>query len=318
MVDKGMSITRYKELSASFKFNKKGLCLSLFLIAIILSIYPSSAAQAESVPTGKAPSFLVKQGTPPKGANNPRCVLTPSHPEPIILVPGTLETMDFTWFSLSPELAKRGYCVYALNYGWFMGQPSAGSITASARELRQFIKEVMTYTRAKKVSIIGHSQGGMMPRYFIKFLKGDRVVDDLIGLVPSNHGTALSNWFNPIASIGTCPSCEEQATGSPFYQKLNQGDETPGKVSYTVISTQYDEVVVPYTSAFLSDAPGKSAVQGKKGRTTNIKLQTYIPSDLTGHVTISFNKNAYPFILDALSHPGPADPRRVMTALKGH
>ena len=38
--------------------------------------------------------------------------------------------------------------------------------------------------------MVGHSQGGMMPRYYIKFLGGAEVVDDLVGLAPSNHGTS--------------------------------------------------------------------------------------------------------------------------------
>ena len=39
------------------------------------------------------------------------------------------------------------------------------------------------------MSLVGHSQGGMMPRYYLKFLGGVGKVDDLVGLVPSNHGT---------------------------------------------------------------------------------------------------------------------------------
>ncbi len=40
--------------------------------------------------------------------------------------------------------------------------------------------------------MVGHSQGGMMPRYYMKFLGGAAKVNKLVGLVPSNHGTSLS------------------------------------------------------------------------------------------------------------------------------
>ena len=40
--------------------------------------------------------------------------------------------------------------------------------------------------------MVGHSQGGMMPRYYLKFLGGTAFVDDLVGMAPSNHGTTIA------------------------------------------------------------------------------------------------------------------------------
>ena len=92
--------------------------------------------------------------------------------------------------------------------------------------------------------MVGHSQGGMMPRYYIKFLGGASKVDDLVGLAPSNHGTSNPLLLTP--GLGyLCPSCLQQKTGSAFLKRLNAGDETPGPVSYTNIVTRYDEVVLP-------------------------------------------------------------------------
>ena len=45
--------------------------------------------------------------------------------------------------------------------------------------------------------MVGHSQGGMMPRYYIKFLGGADKVDDLVGLAPSNHGTSNPLLLTP-------------------------------------------------------------------------------------------------------------------------
>ena len=67
--------------------------------------------------------------------------------------------------------------------------------------------------------------------------------------------------------MGACDSCGQQATGSAFLTHLNAGDETPGQVSYTVVQTRYDEVVIPYTSAFLAGA-----------NTTNVLLQDALPA----------------------------------------
>lgn len=136
-----------------------------------------------------------------------------------------------------------------------------------------------------------------MPRHFIKFLGGDAEVDDLVGLVPSNHGTE-----NPLADEAgeyfDCPACIQQMAGSEFITALNAGDETPAPVSYTQITTRYDRVVTPYTSAFLS---------GPASRVTNVTVQDRCPLDLTDHVGIIYDPVALQWVLNAVGRPGPAD-----------
>ena len=52
-----------------------------------------------------------------------------------------------------------------------------------------------------------------------------------------------------------CTACVQQEAGSAFLANLNAGGDTVAGVSYTVIESRNDEVVTPYTSAFLS-GPG--------------------------------------------------------------
>jgi triacylglycerol lipase len=209
-----------------------------------------------------------------------------------VLVHGTFGDMTVSWNLISPRLKQAGYCVFALDYG----DRATGPIEASAAQLRDFVDRVLAATGARNVSLVGHSQGGMMPRYYIKFLGGAGKVDDLVGLAPSNHGT-----YNPGALVldgaTLCDSCGQQAAGSAFIAKLNAGDETPGDVSYTVVETRYDEVVTPYTSAFLSGA-----------NTTNVLLQTRCPLDASEHLSIIYDAIALRWVRNALGQPGPADP----------
>jgi triacylglycerol esterase/lipase EstA (alpha/beta hydrolase family) len=155
---------------------------------------------------------------------------------------------------------------------------------------------VRAATGAAKVDLVGHSQGGMMPRYYIKNLGGDQVVDDLVGLSPSNHGTTTPLV---LAAAPFCPACVEQTAGSPFLTALNSGDETPGPVSYTNVVTRYDEVVTPYTSGYLS--PDDDAV-------TNITLQDKCPNDTSEHLRTPYDPPAIQITKDALARTGPADP----------
>ncbi|WP_147803910.1 esterase/lipase family protein [Alkalicoccus halolimnae] len=251
--------------------------------------------------------FLLEQGTPPPGANLASCEPALEDSNPIVLVPGTFERSAQNWLTLSPELAKKGYCVYAMNYGLTHAGPSTGDIKESAHELKEFVDNVLELTGADKVDIIGHSQGGMMPRQYLKFLDGDNDVENLIAFVPSNHGTAgffgLERLNSGTADITSCKACQQQLVGSTFLEKLNQGNETPGNVSYTVISTTTDQVVIPYTSAFL-DGPEKHV--------SNITIQDYYPFNLAGHQEIVYDRLSFAFVFDALENEGPADPDRAV------
>lgn len=244
----------------------------------------------------------------PPGANDWTCKPSAAHPRPVVLVHGTFADMSDNWQAISPLLKNNGYCVFALNYGDYQGSGAIGvygidDIPTSAAELDAFVDKVLAATGAAEVDLVGHSQGGMMPRYYLKFLGGAAEVHTLVGLSPSNHGTTLdglfilANFF-PGASQFTgalCPACEQQKAGSAFITNLNAGGETVPGVEYTVIQTRYDTVVTPYTSAFLSGPNVK-----------NILLQNQCILDLGDHLSMPYDHIAAADVLTALD---PAHPR---------
>lgn len=228
----------------------------------------------------------------PPGANDFSCQPSAEHPEPVVLVHGTFEGAADNWGTFSPKLKSAGFCVFALDYG----NRGTGDIATSAGQLKRFVDAVLAATRAKKVELVGHSQGGMMPRYYIKFLGGASAVDDLVGLSPSNHGTTNPGAF--VAGSTICEACAQQMAGSDFLANLNAGDETPGGVDYTVIETKYDEVVTPYQSEFLTPGP----------HVANILLQDACPAHVIDHHEMPNDDLAYQWALKALERQGPADP----------
>jgi triacylglycerol esterase/lipase EstA (alpha/beta hydrolase family) len=176
-----------------------------------------------------------------------------------------------------------------------LGVYGIGPIERSAQELAAEVQSVLAQTGASKVDLIGHSQGGMMPRYYLKNIDSSKVAD-LVGLSPSNHGTT-NQFASPLG--GACPACAQQAAGSSFITQLNAGDETPGAVDYTNVVTRYDEVVTPYTSGFLA-ADGNAV--------TNITLQDKCPNDTSEHLRTPYDSPAIQITLNALGRSGPADP----------
>jgi triacylglycerol esterase/lipase EstA (alpha/beta hydrolase family) len=280
----------------------------------------TSAATALPVNYSFTAAFATTLATPtasPPGSNDFSCRPSAAHPYPVILVHGTFENMSDNWQAASPLLANHGYCVFALNYGGASAASSVqgtGDIAASAGQLAAFVDKVLAATGAAKVDIVGHSQGGMMPRYYLKFLGGANKVHTLVGLAPSNHGTTidgLTTLSQTLALAGatnavlgsSCESCVQQEVGSPFMTELNSGGDTVPGITYTVIETRYDEVVTPYTSAFLTGPD-----------VTNITLQNQCPLDLTDHLEISYDPVALTDMLNALD---PAHPAQVpcMTVL---
>ena len=264
------------------------LLLGALLVSLVAALGVSTPAGADGVPLPTNPFG------DPTGANDWSCQPTTQRPEPVILVHGTFGDKKSLLDDLSAAMVAEGFCVYSFDYG----NRGTRDIPTSAKQLRAFTAKVLDATGAARVSMVGHSQGGMMPRYYIKFLGGAAVVDDLVGLSTSNHGTTIvADPSNPLTG-GLCPACNQQGAGSDFLTRLNAGDETPGRVSYTQISTRYDEVVVPYTSAFLAAGP----------RTTNVTIQDSCPGDTAEHVFIPMSHTAIAWVLDALTRPGPADP----------
>ena len=175
--------------------------------AVLMAIVaPATASAKYTVPYGStAVSDAIWNETwqpeTVEGANN-GCKPSTAHPYPVVLVHATLADEGSNWVTLAPLLANEGYCVYAFNYGatlaslevWpFIGPriDGLGHIQKSAEELASFVTKVLSKTKATKVDLVGHSQGGMMPNYYIKDLGGASKVNELIALAPSNHGTTL-------------------------------------------------------------------------------------------------------------------------------
>ncbi|MCX4566026.1 esterase/lipase family protein [Streptomyces albogriseolus] len=246
--------------------------LAAFLLAAVAVIAPAaSSAQAAA---------------PSSGWNDFTCKPSAAHPRPVVLVHGTFGNSVDNWLGLAPYLKSRGYCVFSLDYGQLPGVPffhGLGPVEKSAEQLDAYVDRVRAATGAAEVDLVGHSQGGMMPRYYLKFLGGAAEVNALIGIAPSNHGTTLSGltallpYFpgaEDLLSTAT-PALADQIAGSAFLTKLNAGGDTVPGVRYTVIATRYDQVVTPYRSAFLT---------GPNVR--NVVLQDLCAVDLSEHLAI--------------------------------
>ncbi|MFF4907064.1 esterase/lipase family protein [Streptomyces sp. NPDC001260] len=246
--------------------------LAAVLLTAAVALVPATTAHAAAAPSS--------------GWNDYSCKPSAAHPRPVVLVHGTLGNSVDNWLGLAPYLEDRGYCVFSLDYGQLSGVPvfyGLGPIDKSAGQLSAFVDKVLTATGAAKADLVGHSQGGMMPRYYLRFLGGAAKVNALVGIAPDNHGTDLNGltkllpYFPGAADLlnAATPGLADQMAGSAFLTKLNAGGDTVPGVHYTVIASKYDEVVTPYTSQFLSGSD-----------VHNVLIQNLCSLDLSEHVLI--------------------------------
>jgi triacylglycerol lipase len=250
---------------------------------------------------------------PPKGANNFACKPSAAHPDPVVLVHGLSATMGENWAYISPLLAARGYCVFALTYGLDKRLPYFGGVIGieqSAHELDSFVSTVLRDTGASKIDLVGHSEGTFMPEYWLKYLGGASKVARYVAMTPLYQGSTLygiaqlRDAGQPLGLSGPllnlvgsfCGSCSEFLAGSDMVKLLNAngGPEVPG-IDYTTIMSAHDELVIPYTSGMLPPPA------------TNIVLQKVCPTDLSEHGLEAFDPVVAQLIFNALD-PAHAKP----------
>ena len=237
---------------------------------------------------------------------------------PVMLIPGTSEDAFITWSYYGPRLKKAGFCVYTFNYNP-MTHPlveaaaTSGNIYSTAAFMAHFVDKVLKSTGADKVDLVGHSQGGgPLPRAYIKYYGGDKKVNHLIGIVPSNKGTSILGMerflnepgtpANTIMSAGAryrnLESAPQQLQGSTFLKDLNAGGMTAPGVKYTVIATRFDNRVFPWTNALIPESGAK-----------NIVIQDVCPLDHSAHTNITYDPMTYQVVANALE-PQRATPVR--------
>jgi triacylglycerol esterase/lipase EstA (alpha/beta hydrolase family) len=229
----------------------------------------------------------------------------PVHParEPVLLVHGTFTNGHEEWdWGYRPALRALGFDTCVVTYP----DRGLGDIQVSAEYVAFAVRAIHRLT-GRKVDMVGHSQGGLMPRWAIKYWPSVRSeLDDFVMLAAPNHGTLTA--ARPTPSVARPESFFQMAPGSNFVRTLNAGDETPGRISYSSLYSLFDELVQPA-------APVPTAALDWKHEgpnTRNLAIQRKCPGRLVDHVGIATTDAvAFALVVDALEHRGPVNPARV-------
>lgn len=260
---------------------------------------PGAFAGPLPVPLSKSAAQqvgLADKDALPAGANYVDPTAARRHPNPVILVHGLDDNAASAWQSLAPLLRNTGFNVWAFTFGRYTPTDEAGGladIRDSARELQAHVAAVLAATGARRVDLVGHSEGGVIIAWYVNELGGDRFVGNVVDLGVPNAGLADTDGLNLSVTdvVGhPAPAVDQLDEQSPFFAALRAAGPTRPDVRYTCIGTRDDEVVVPHSSLYLPAAPN----------VTNIELQDLHPSDAGEHFALPYDPYALADVVHAL------------------
>lgn len=159
---------------------------------------------------------------------------------PVILIHGFFHNRS-GFFVMRRHLTKQGFRkIYTFNYNTL-----TKSIEQSAEDLAEKVEEVLLLTRRERVHIVGHSQGGLIARYYIQALGGEHRVSKCVTMGTPHLGTYA-------AYLVTVPASVQMRPNSRFLDKLN-ALPTPKRVRWYSFYSRNDVLVYPYKNALLPE-----------------------------------------------------------------
>ncbi|GAA4577478.1 alpha/beta fold hydrolase [Micromonospora coerulea] len=211
---------------------------------------------------------------------------TVARANPVIVV-GGLIGVSIAYEPIAARLRADGFRVS------FFPLPGLGfdDIRESARAFATYVDQVRAATGAAKVDIVTHSEGGLVSRWYVKFLGGANVIDHYISLGSPQQGTYAANILKFIG-LGSCAgiiACQQMSIGSDFLAALNGGEDTPGPARWTTVRTWQDELVWPIANASLGEGA------------TNVLIQAWCPLRVVGHLGLVLDGTAYSVVRQTLA-----------------
>ncbi len=142
-------------------------------------------------------------------------------PRPVLLLYGLLSTRR-SCEVLERRLRRDGYGVFSIDLGGLAGAFNTRGIDESAELVRDKVERLYARYPLGPLSIIGHSKGGLIGRYYVERLGGDARVRTLVTLGTPHQGTPRA--YLGCATVGWfAPSVWQMTPRSAFLQRLNLG-----------------------------------------------------------------------------------------------
>ncbi|MBA8924787.1 triacylglycerol esterase/lipase EstA (alpha/beta hydrolase family) [Kutzneria viridogrisea] len=292
------------------------ICLASALALVLLTGSPAGALPITwGLGAGLAAGIADWNGNP-AGANDWTCRPSAAHPRPVVLVPSTFTSISMDYSALSPYLRDQGYCVYSLNYGQrpyvWPGLVGLAATTESVNELSSFVDKVIASSGSSTVDLVGHSQGGIMVRYYTQVLGGAAKVRTVVTLGSPYRLDAGFNYASLLyRGVHLLPGADQVLaqlakltlpglvglTDSRFWAALNAGGGISPGTDYLSLGSRTDQI--PPELLRYPEAPN----------TATRFVQDTCPLDAIGHFGLPHDPNVAALVANGLD-PAHAQPVR--------
>ena len=171
-------------------------------------------------------------------------ILSPAHhgKRPVLLVHGFLATpRAVRW--LAGRLGRFGYCPHDVDLGGLFGRFNARPIEELAGVVAERVEQLAREHRCERIDLVGHSEGGLIGRYYVQKLDGARRVRHLVTLGTPHRGTPWAHSGHLVRKL--LPSLRQMAPGSPLLRALAD-DAFPARVRLTSIYSYRDSMCPPF------------------------------------------------------------------------
>lgn len=216
---------------------------------------------------------------------------------PVLLVHGTWTNPEETWsWGYRRVLPSSGTPVCTVS----LPDNAMGDVQRSVEYVVYAIRQ-LARRAGRNVSVIAHSQGALLSTLALRFWPDLAFrVDDFVGLA-GVYGDGST--YMDFDCQRVCPPAEHQMRPASRLLQGYRSRPLPDAPSYTSILTLTDELVTPQ--------PRASSLAGAR----NVVIQDFCgylrPID---HIAILGDAVTHAIAIDALAHPGAADPARVSRA----
>lgn len=181
-----------------------------------------------------------------------------SNKTPILLLYGFFASRR-TLTVMEKMLKNKGYEVFTLNLGGLFDVFFTQSIPKSAQNLDRMLREIMSKNNLQKISIVGHSKGGLVAAWWLLRLKGHGICECLITLGTPFGGTYFT-WLALMTPLGLFwQDVWQMRPGSRLLKALQQSH-----------IPQHTKIYCLYSSIDRISPHKKGVFQGHYGHTHNV------------------------------------------------